>query len=46
VMRPTASSARFATPLPGLWLGGSGSHGGGGVSITAGVLAAETLLRA
>jgi phytoene dehydrogenase-like protein len=45
VMRPTASSARFATPLPGLWLGGSGSHGGGGVSITAGVLAAEFLLR-
>lgn len=41
VMRPAPSSARFATSVPGLFLGGSGSHGGGGVTCTAGMLAAE-----
>ena len=40
VMRPAPSSARFATSVPGLFLGGSGSHGGGGVTCTAGMLAA------
>jgi phytoene dehydrogenase-like protein len=45
VMRPTAGTARYATPISGLYLGGSGSHGGGGVTCTAGVLAAEVVLR-
>jgi phytoene dehydrogenase-like protein len=44
VMRPTASTARYRTPVPGLFLGGSGSHPGGGVRPTAGVLAAEAVL--
>ena len=42
VLRPTASSARYATAVPGLYLGGSGSHGGGGVSCGSGLLAAES----
>ncbi|HXT22019.1 MAG TPA: NAD(P)/FAD-dependent oxidoreductase, partial [Thermoanaerobaculia bacterium] len=41
VLRPNASSARYATAVPGLYLGGSGSHGGGGVACTAGLLAAQ-----
>jgi len=44
VMRPGPSTARYATPVPGLYLGGSGSHPGGGVRPTAGLLAAEALL--
>lgn len=44
VLRPTPSAARYATSVPGLFLGGSGSHGGGGVSIAPGVLAAEAAL--
>jgi phytoene dehydrogenase-like protein len=40
VMRPTPSAARYATSVPGLCLGGSGSHGGGGVTFAAGLLAA------
>jgi phytoene dehydrogenase-like protein len=44
VMRPTPSAARYATSVPGLYLGGSGSHGGGGVTITAGLLAAQAAL--
>jgi phytoene dehydrogenase-like protein len=44
VMRPTPSAARYATSVPGLFLGGSGSHGGGGVNIAAGILAAEAAL--
>lgn len=44
VLRPSASLARYATPVAGLFLGGSGAHGGGGLSITAGVLAAEAAL--
>jgi phytoene dehydrogenase-like protein len=46
VMRPTPSAARYRTPVPGLWLGGSGSHGGGGVNPAAGLLAAEAVLAA
>ena len=45
VLRPTASAARYATAVPGLFLGGSGSHAGGGVGCTAGVLAAEAARR-
>ena len=44
VLRPTASAARYATPVPGLFLGGSGSHGGGGMTCTAGLLAADAAL--
>lgn len=44
VMRPTASTARYCTTVPGLFLGGSGSHPGGGVRPTAGLLSAEAVL--
>ncbi len=44
VMRPTASAPRYRTAVPGLFLGGSGSHPGGGVRPTAGMLAAEAVL--
>jgi phytoene dehydrogenase-like protein len=44
VMRPTPSAARYATSVPGLYLGGSGSHAGGGVTCTAGLLAAQAVL--
>jgi phytoene dehydrogenase-like protein len=44
VMRPTPSAPRYATVIPGLYLGGSGSHPGGGVRPTAGLLAAEAVL--
>jgi phytoene dehydrogenase-like protein len=43
VMRPTPSAARYASSVRGLYLGGSGSHGGGGVTPTAGLLAAEAV---
>jgi phytoene dehydrogenase-like protein len=46
VMRPTASAARYATAVPGLFLGGAGSHPGGGVRPAAGLLAAEAVLTA
>ncbi|HEX4960205.1 MAG TPA: NAD(P)/FAD-dependent oxidoreductase [Thermoanaerobaculia bacterium] len=44
VMRPAPSAARYRTVIPGLYLGGSGSHPGGGVRPTAGMLAAEAVL--
>jgi phytoene dehydrogenase-like protein len=45
LLRPTPGSARSATAVPGLYLGGAGSHGGGGgVGCDAGVLAAEAVL--
>jgi phytoene dehydrogenase-like protein len=44
VMRPAPSAARYATSVPGLYLGGSGSHGGGGVGCTAGWLGAGAAL--
>jgi phytoene dehydrogenase-like protein len=44
VMRPSPSAARYRTVIPGLFLGGSGSHPGGGVRPTAGLLAAEAAL--
>jgi len=45
VMRPTASAARYATAVPGLLLGGSGCHAGGGLTCDAGLLAATAALR-
>lgn len=44
VLRPTPSAARYASSVAGLFLGGSGSHGGGGVNLAPGVLAAEAAL--
>jgi phytoene dehydrogenase-like protein len=44
MMRPAPSAARYCTVVPGLFLGGSGSHPGGGVRPTAGLLAAEAVL--
>jgi phytoene dehydrogenase-like protein len=44
MMRPTPSAPRYQTVVPGLFLGGSGSHPGGGVRPTAGMLAAEAVL--
>ncbi len=43
-MRPTPETARYATPLPGLFLGGSGSHPGGGLSGVPGWLGAAAVL--
>jgi phytoene dehydrogenase-like protein len=45
-LRPSAGTARYATAVAGLFLGGSGSHGGGGVTCAAGLLAAEAALAA
>lgn len=45
-LRPTASAARYATAVPGLYLGGSGSHPGGGLNPTPGLLAADAVLSA
>jgi phytoene dehydrogenase-like protein len=44
-MRPTSKLARYKTPIAGLYLGGSGSHPGGGVTCQPGALAAEAILR-
>lgn len=46
VLRPTPSAARYKTAVPGLYLGGSGSHPGGGVNPTPGLLAASAALKA
>jgi phytoene dehydrogenase-like protein len=40
-MRPVAGWGRYATPIDGLFLGGSGSHPGPGVLGAAGWLAAK-----
>jgi phytoene dehydrogenase-like protein len=44
-MRPTPETARYATPIPGLYLGGSGSHPGGGITGVPGWLGAGAVLR-
>ncbi|HKH46474.1 MAG TPA: NAD(P)/FAD-dependent oxidoreductase [Thermoanaerobaculia bacterium] len=46
MMRPAPSAPRYRTTIPGLYLGGSGSHPGGGVRPTSGLLAAEAVLGA
>jgi len=43
-LRPLPEIAQYATPLPGLWLAGSGSHPGGGVNGAAGWNAAESII--
>jgi phytoene dehydrogenase-like protein len=43
-MRPVAGWARYATPIPGLYLCGSGTHPGGGVTGAPGHNAARVIL--
>jgi len=43
--RPVAGWARYRTPIDGLYLCGSGSHPGGGVTGTSGYLAARRILK-
>ena len=45
VLRPAPSAARYRSSVPGLYLGGAGSHPGGGVRPTAGLLAASAILK-
>lgn len=42
--RPQREAAQHATPLPGLWLAGAGSHPGGGINGAAGWNAAGRIL--
>lgn len=44
-LRPFAAAGRYATPVEGLWLCGSSSHPGGGLSLAPGTLAARAILR-
>jgi phytoene dehydrogenase-like protein len=44
LQRPSLALARYATPIPGLYLGGSGSHPGGPFRGGAGALAARALI--
>ena len=44
-LRPVAGWARYRTPVPRLWMCGSGTHPGGGIMGAPGELAAKTLLR-
>jgi phytoene dehydrogenase-like protein len=43
-MRPSVDCAKYQTPIAGLFLGGSGSHPGGGLSCAPGALAARAML--
>jgi len=45
-MRPIAGWSRSATPVPGLFLCGSGTHPGGGITGASGWLAAQAVLKA
>jgi len=44
VFRPTPECSRYATPFPGLYLCGSGSHPGGGLTCAPGTLAVKAIL--
>ncbi len=44
-MRPVASCGYYSTPLEGLFLCGSGSHPGGGITCAPGALAAAAILK-
>jgi phytoene dehydrogenase-like protein len=44
LVRPAPECVRYRTPLPGLWLCGSGSHPGGGLTCAPGELAARAML--
>jgi phytoene dehydrogenase-like protein len=43
LVRPVPECARYATPIPGLFLCGSGSHPGGGITCAPGALAAQAI---
>ncbi len=43
-LRPFHGAAQYRTAVPGLWLGGAGSHPGGGINGAAGWNAASALL--
>jgi phytoene dehydrogenase-like protein len=43
-LRPAAGWARYKTPVPSLWLAGSGAHPGGGIMGAPGALCAKTML--
>jgi phytoene dehydrogenase-like protein len=45
ILRPTPECARYCTPIPGLYLCGSGSHPGGGITCGPGALAASVIAR-
>jgi len=45
MMRPTYGAAQYSTPIPGLYLGGAGSHPGGDIVGAAGHNAALEVLR-
>jgi len=45
LVRPTPECARYATPINGLFLCGSGSHPGGGITCAPGALAAKLILK-
>ncbi|HEY5691346.1 MAG TPA: NAD(P)/FAD-dependent oxidoreductase [Cyclobacteriaceae bacterium] len=44
ITRPIPSCSRYATPIPGLYLCGSGSHPGGGITCAPGSMAAIAIL--
>ncbi len=44
ITRPIPSCARYATPVDGLYLCGSGSHPGGGITCAPGSMAAKEIL--
>jgi phytoene dehydrogenase-like protein len=44
-LRPTPETAHYATPLPGLWLAGAGSHPGGWLTGSAGWNAAGAIIK-
>jgi len=46
IARPQLGWARYRTPVTGLWLGGAGSHPGGGLTGLPGLLAARAVDRA
>lgn len=44
LVRPTPECVHYQTPIAGLWLCGSGSHPGGGLTCAPGELAAQAIL--
>ena len=44
LLRPAAGCVGYRTPVPGLYLCGSGSHPGGGLTCLPGALAARAIL--
>ncbi len=44
ITRPIPSCAKYTTPVPGLYLCGSGSHPGGGITCAPGSMAAKAIM--